>query len=91
MIVVFFVKSRDVIIVPYLKMDLRVNLNCKNLLRKEKEQHISTKKVDRRKNRWSLFDWMNAPSNVTSLVYNHQQPETPLCVQVFRGGGVGSF
>jgi hypothetical protein len=71
MIVVFFVKRRDVIIVPYLKMVLRVNLNCKNLLRKEKEEHINTKKVDRRKNRWLLFDWMGAPPSVTSLVYNH--------------------
>lgn len=42
-----------------------------NLLRKEKEEHINTKKVDRRKNRWLLFDWMGAPPSVTSFVYNH--------------------
>jgi hypothetical protein len=41
--------------VLYLKMALRVNLKCKNLLRKEKEEHISTKNVGRWKNRWSLL------------------------------------
>jgi hypothetical protein len=72
MIVVFFVKRRDVIIVLYLKMALLVNLKCKNLLRKEKEEHISTKKVGRWKNRWSLLVLMNAPPSVTSFVFgNH--------------------
>jgi hypothetical protein len=73
MIVVFFVKKGDVIIVLCLKMALRVNLKCKNLLKKEKEERISTKNVDRWKNRWSLLVLINAPPSVTSFVFGHHQ------------------